>query len=77
LDADHPKTGVLIPRRSTVKTGNLTGLCPDCDRFIHRVVSLAKIELVRGKLEVEFPQGLERIRQTTSTRSHCDLKRKA
>jgi hypothetical protein len=61
----------------TVKTGNLTGLCPDCDRFIHRVVSLAKIELVRGKLEVGFPQGLERIRQTTSTRSHCDLKKKA
>src|SRR5829696_6419557 len=52
----------------TAKTGNLTGLCPDCDRFIHRVVSLAKNELVRGKLEVGFPQGLERIRQTTSTR---------
>jgi hypothetical protein len=61
----------------TTRTGNLTGLCPDCDRLIHRVVSLAKIDLIKGNLEVAFPQAVERIRETTSPRSHCDFNPKA
>jgi excisionase family DNA binding protein len=59
----------------TAKTGNLRGLCPDCERLIHRVVSLAKIDAVRGKLEVTFPQAVERLSDTSSPPAHCDFKR--
>jgi hypothetical protein len=34
--------------------GNLRGLCPDCDRFIYRRVSLASLKQVRGPLDVTF-----------------------
>src|SRR5262249_35937924 len=37
-------------------TGNLCGICPDCDRLIYRRVNLAKIDAVRGELEITFTQ---------------------
>jgi hypothetical protein len=45
----------------TVTAGNLRGLCPDCDTFIHRRTSLARLSAIRGNLEIAFPQGMERI----------------
>jgi hypothetical protein len=36
--------------------GDLVGICPTCDRIIHRRVNLAKIDLARGDLAVEFPK---------------------
>jgi excisionase family DNA binding protein len=36
--------------------GNLRGLCPDCDRFIYRRVSLAALDEVRGHLDVTVTQ---------------------
>jgi excisionase family DNA binding protein len=71
LSCRSPKTpaGLMADYKPlTAYTGNLAGLCPDCDRLIHRVVSLSKIDVVRGNLDIAFPQALERIRQTTSTR---------
>lgn len=50
-------------RRLTAATGNLRGLCPDCHRLIHCVVSLARIDAVRGELEVTLPQEVEPITQ--------------
>lgn len=41
--------------------GNLRGICPDCDLLIHRRVSLAKLEAVRGNLEIAFPHDPPRI----------------
>ena len=40
----------------TPLSGNLRGICPSCDALIHRRVELAKIESVRGRCEVSFPQ---------------------
>ena len=40
----------------TPLSGNLRGICPSCDALIHRRVGLAKIESVRGRCEVTFPQ---------------------
>ena len=34
--------------------GNLRGICPTCDRLIHRMVSRAQIDAVRGNLDVTF-----------------------
>jgi excisionase family DNA binding protein len=73
----NPAGAIADYRRLTDVTGNLRGLCPDCDRLIHRVVSLARIGAVRGELEITFPQGLERIRQGTSPSGKCHFNRKA
>jgi hypothetical protein len=40
----------------TEARGNLRGICPTCDRLIHRVVSRAQIKAVRGKLDVTFTE---------------------
>jgi hypothetical protein len=48
----------------TEKTGNLTAICPDCNSIMYRCVSLAKLEQVRGKLEITFPQALRRISES-------------
>jgi hypothetical protein len=49
--ADYlPITGVL---------GNLAAMCPDCECMMYRRASLAKLEFVRGKVDITF-------------RKHCD-----
>jgi hypothetical protein len=45
----------------TVAHGNLIGMCPACEAMMYRRVCLARIEQVRGILEVSFPQVLPRI----------------
>jgi hypothetical protein len=40
----------------TEKFGNLIGICPDCDAFMNRHVSLAKIGQVRGRMDITFPE---------------------
>jgi hypothetical protein len=58
----------------TEKTGNLTGLCPDCDSLMHRCVSLAKLGQVRGKLDIRFPQALQRISESNQPAVNSDLR---
>jgi len=45
----------------TNKIGNLVGICPDCDAIMNRHVSLAKIEQVRGKIDITFPEAVRHI----------------
>ncbi len=42
----------------TEKIGNLLALCPDCNSIMNRRVSLAKLELIRGQMDITFPQAL-------------------
>ena len=42
----------------TEKFGNLIAICPHCDSIMNQRVSLARLELVCGKIEVSFPQAL-------------------
>ncbi len=58
----------------TDKTGNLTGICPDCDSMIYRCVSLAKLEQVRAKLDITFPQALKRISESNQSTVNSDLR---
>ena len=48
----HPHTEIL---------GNLFGICPDCDSGMNRRVNIAKLELVRGKMDITIPEGVRRI----------------
>jgi len=52
--------------------GNLCAICPDCDRLIYRRVNLAKIEAVRGELEITFKQPASRIREISVPSVNCD-----
>lgn len=48
-------------RASTGVLGSLIGICPSCDCLMYRRVSLAKLDQVRGRLDVTLPQALSRI----------------
>jgi hypothetical protein len=45
----------------TSVSGNLRGICPDCEHFMHRRVALARLREVAAGLDVSFPQGRPRI----------------
>jgi hypothetical protein len=49
-----------IPISAT--SGNLRGICPDCDTLIHRRVNPEKIDLIRGQLDIKFPVAESHIR---------------
>jgi hypothetical protein len=55
-------------------SGNLRGICPHCDTLVHRRVSLARIDTVRGDLDISFPQARERIGEGPPPTVNCDLK---
>jgi len=40
----------------TQKYGNLIAICPDCDAIMNRLVSLAKIDEFRGKMDISFSE---------------------
>jgi hypothetical protein len=56
---------------------NLCGICPDCDRLIYRRVNLAKIDAVRGSLEITFTQADPRIGGSTVPSVNCDSNERA
>jgi hypothetical protein len=37
-------------------SGNLRAICPECGRLIHRRVSFAKLDQIRGDLEILWPE---------------------
>lgn len=42
----------------TESLGNLFGICPDCETGMNRRVNLAKLEQIRGQMDITFPQGV-------------------
>jgi hypothetical protein len=54
----------------TDATGNLRGICPNCDRLIHRRVNQAKIKAIQGNLEITFADAPPRIRERIAGESH-------
>jgi Helix-turn-helix domain len=57
----------------TEKFGNLTAICPDCNSLMHRNVSMARIEEFRGKIDISFPEALERLVESTRPSVNSDL----
>jgi hypothetical protein len=53
-------------------TGNLCGICPDCERLIFRRVNLTRIDAVRGELEITFTRPPSRIGESTVPSANCD-----
>jgi hypothetical protein len=57
--------------------GNVCGICPDCHRLIYRRVNLAKIDAIRGELEITFTQPRPRIGESAVLSVNCDSSQKA
>jgi hypothetical protein len=53
--------------------GNLCGICPDCGRLMYRRVNIAKINAVRGDLEITFTQPPPRIGESAAPTVKCDF----
>jgi len=43
------------------KFGNLVAYCPDCDTIMNQRVSLAKIDRIPDKIEINLPEALQRL----------------
>lgn len=63
-------TAECIPTGPLV--GNLRGICPSCDRLIYRRVNLAKIDAIRGDLDITFTQPSPRLRESAVLSVNCD-----
>ncbi len=55
-------------------SGNLRGICPDCETLIHRRISLSKLSEIRAELDITFPQGPSRISESPTSSVNCDFK---
>ena len=58
----------------TETLGNLVAICPDCGSIINRRVSLAKLEQIRGQLDITMPQALRHIRESAQPSVNSDLR---
>lgn len=58
-----PAGGVADYEPRALGAGDLVGICPVCEAMLYRRVNLAKLDTVRGRLEVSITQGDPRIRQ--------------
>ena len=58
----------------TPTLGNLMAICSACETMIYRRVSLAKLDLVRGNLEIALPQALEHIGESAQPIVNSDLR---
>jgi hypothetical protein len=64
----HPRTALR---------GSLSGICPDCGRMIYRATTLAKLDQIKGGLDVAFPKAEQRIDDTSPPLSNVDFKQDA
>ncbi len=56
-------------------TGNLRGICPDCDRLIHRRANRTKIGAIQGNLEITFAGASPRIREMITPSVNCNSRK--
>jgi hypothetical protein len=69
-----PAGGMADYLRLSEKLGNLAAICPDCGSMMYRCVSNAKIEEVRGKMDITFPQALRQLGEISQPTVNSDLK---
>jgi hypothetical protein len=68
-----PAGDMVEYRPITEKSGNLTAICPDCNSFMNRRVSIAKLGQVRGKMDISFPQALNQVSNSFQPTVNSDL----
>lgn len=60
-------------RPITQTLGNLAGICPDCDTMIHRRVSLPKLSLIQGNLNITFAEAQEQVSKSNKATVSSDF----
>lgn len=70
-----PALGMADYKPVTGTMGNLIAICPTCGSIMNRRASLAKLEQVRGKMDITMPQALQRIVDSNQPSVNSDLKR--
>jgi len=58
----------------TETLGNLIAICPDCGSIMNRRVNLAKLEQIRGNINITMPQALRHIRESAQPSVNSDLR---
>jgi hypothetical protein len=69
----EPALGMAEYVPLTPTSGNMRGLCPNCERLIHRRVSKAKLIAIAGQLEVTITEAQLRIRDANEPSVNSDF----
>jgi hypothetical protein len=69
----RPALDMADYRPRTTLRGLLSGICPACGRMIYRAVTLAKLDQIRGGLDVAFPTAKQRLDDSASTLLNADF----
>ena len=69
----EPALGMAQYVPLTSISGNLRGLCPKCERWVHRRVNLAKLDAVGGQLEVTATEAGPTLRVTANPSVNRDF----
>jgi hypothetical protein len=67
------RTAEYVP--ITARSGNLRATCADCGTRMYRRVSLHKLALPTGDLQVALPQAQQRLMECADPCVNCDLER--
>lgn len=61
MSSKTPAENIVDYQPKTEALGNLFGICPDCGAGMNRNVNPAKLEQVKGQMEITLPQGVRHI----------------
>jgi excisionase family DNA binding protein len=69
-----PAGGMVDYVPVTATLGNLAAICSACETMMYRRVSLARLEQVRGNLDITMPQALEHIGESAQPTVNSDFR---
>lgn len=69
--ARRPAGGMADYLPVTASSGNLRGICPNCETLMNRRVSIARLTLDCADLDVAFPEASTRIGEGELTSLNC------
>lgn len=75
--AKEPALGLVQYVPVTPTSGNLRGLCPTCERWIHRQVNRANVFNVAGSLEVTFAERPQTLEDSARPSVNSDFRKEA
>jgi hypothetical protein len=69
-----PAGGMVEYKSISATMGNLSAICPECNRFMHRLISSAKFGEFRHKTEITLQQGPPQLREIIEPSLSSDLR---
>lgn len=70
----RPAGSMVEYRPTTPEAGNLTGICPDCGGWLHRIISVHKVEQFQQELQPSSSQALPRLSEIDQASLNSDLR---